>query len=132
MMTRWLLDTHAWLWWTRGDARFGPDARHRLQAAPQQVLLSAASSHEIAIKYAIGRLKLRDVPHRYVPAQLALQGIEAVPIEHAHVLHVATLPMLHRDPFDRLLVAQAQLLGATIVTADPDIARYDVEVLDPR
>jgi PIN domain nuclease of toxin-antitoxin system len=54
------------------------------------------------------------------------------PIELDHVLRVATLPMHHRDPFDRLLVAQAQALGATIVTADPAIARYDVDVLDPR
>jgi PIN domain nuclease of toxin-antitoxin system len=93
------------------------------------LLLSAASSWEIAIKYALGRLPLPELPDRYVPERLRAIGAEAIPIEHGHALAVASLERLHRDPFDRLLVAQAQALDVPILTANPMIDRYPVRTL---
>src|SRR6185503_1297311 len=86
-------------------------------------------SWEIAIKVAIGKLTLPDKPARYVPSALAVQGMNALPVEHSHALRVADLPPLHADPFDRMLVAQAQLERMTLLTADPAILAYDVRTL---
>lgn len=90
------------------------------------LLLSAASSWEIAIKVRLGRLELPDTPTRYIPDRMRAIGAEPLAVEHSHALAVVELPMLHRDPFDRMLVAQARHLQLPIVTADGDIARYDV------
>ena len=94
-----------------------------------ETFLSAASSWEIAIKYALGRLELPEPPKTYVPSRLVRSGATAMRIEHAHVLQVAELPRHHKDPFDRLLIAQAQVEGLTIVTSDAVFERYDVRVL---
>ena len=80
-------------------------------------------------KYALNKLSLPDPPARYVPERLRAIGAEALPIEHTHALAVADLPLLHSDPFDRLLVAQARALDVPILTADPTIARYPVRTL---
>jgi PIN domain nuclease of toxin-antitoxin system len=110
--------------------RLSPSTRSILQSSEHELLLSAASSWEIAIKYARGKLPLSDPPSEYVPASLTRTGVRGLPIEHAHALAVSSLPPHHRDPFDRLLVAQAMLERLTIVTADPALARYDVEILE--
>lgn len=93
-----------------------------------ELVLSAASSWEIAIKYALGRLPLPDPPSVYVPDRMATSGVAPLPVEHTHALHVATLPPHHRDPFDRLLIAQAQILGMRILTADDAFGPYDIEI----
>lgn len=129
---KYLLDTHTWIWSASAPERLSTHARRTLASAEVELMLSAACIWEIAIKYSIGRLELPTAPVSFVSEHSARLGVVSIPIEPSHALHVATLPMHHRDPFDRLLVAQAQLLGATIVTADADIARYDVAVLDPR
>jgi PIN domain nuclease of toxin-antitoxin system len=90
------------------------------------LLLSAASSWEIAMKVRLGRLELPDTPTRYIPDRMRAIGAEPLAVEHSHALAVVELPMLHRDPFDRMLVAQARHLQLPIVTADAGIARYDV------
>ena len=92
-------------------------------------MLSAASSWEIAIKYALGKLPLPAPPPEYVPSRMQASGTGALPITHAHALHVASLPTHHRDPFDRLLVAQAQVESLPLLTADPQLGRYDIELL---
>ena len=95
-----------------------------------ELLLSAASAWEIAIKHALGRLDLLDVdPQSYVPEQRALLGIEPLPIDEIAATHVGRLPELHHDPFDRILVAQAIVEGLTLVTPDPLIARYPIRTL---
>ena len=94
-----------------------------------ELLLSAASSWEIAIKHGLGKLALPEPPERYVPDRIRAIGATAVAVEHGHALAVASLPPLHRDPFDRLLVAQADALGAAILTADPAVAQYPAETL---
>lgn len=124
-----LLDTHVWLWLQTARARIRPDMLARLQPRETGVLLSAVSSWEIALKWALGKLPLPEAPATYVPSRMEHSGVQGLAIEHAHTLQVAELPKHHGDPFDRLLIAQAQLEGLTIVTADPVFDRYDVPVV---
>ncbi len=120
-----LLDTHVLLWALESPATLRADARAAIENPRSLVLVSAVTAWEIGVKMAVGKLK--------APGDLAAQLREKrftpllATLEHG--LHVATLPVLHGDPFDRLLVAQAQLEGLTIVTRDPRIAAYDVETL---
>jgi PIN domain nuclease of toxin-antitoxin system len=93
------------------------------------VSLSAVTSWEIAIKSAAGKLKLPESPTSYVPRRMADQGLRPLPVSHPHALAVFTLPLHHRDPFDRLLIAQARLEDMILVTADRIIEKYPVEIL---
>jgi PIN domain nuclease of toxin-antitoxin system len=123
-----LLDTHVFLWLQAERARLGEHLR-LLEDRRNELIVSAVSSWEIAIKYALGRLPLPEPPERYVPERLRIVGAKGLAIEHTHVLAVAALPPLHRDPFDRLLVAQAGLLELPVMTADPMVARYGVATI---
>lgn len=118
-----LLDTHAALWWLDDDAPLGAEAAALIEAESSEVLLSAVVVWEVAIKRGLGKL---DVPDGFAQALLGA-GARPLPIALEHAALVEALPDHHRDPFDRLLIAQAQHEGATIVTADPLIRRYDVE-----
>lgn len=125
---RLLLDTHVWLWLQHVPERLGADALRDVEDPGNDVLLSAASSWEIAIKWALGKLPLPAPPDQYVPDRVLTSGVTPLPIQHRHALAVAQLPLHHRDPFDRLLVAQAREEAAVIVTGDRAFAAYDVEV----
>lgn len=125
---RLLVDTHVFLWLLAEPDRLGGHIRS-LEDPRNDLFLSAASSWEIAIKTQLGRLQLPDDPKRYVPDRMRAIGAQPLPIEHSHALAVSGLPPFHRDPFDRMLVAQARDLRLTIVTADVQIARYDVATL---
>jgi len=109
--------------------RIRPELLAELRDGRTRLLLSAASSWEIAIKYAVGRLDLPEAPPTYVPSRMQRSGVTGLTVEHAHALHVATLPRHHRDPFDRLLIAQAQLEAIPIVTVDPVFDAYDVRTV---
>jgi PIN domain nuclease of toxin-antitoxin system len=124
-----LLDTHVWLWMLADPARIRPELLAELSSSRTRLLLSAASSWEIAIKWAGRRLSLPEPPVSFVPARMRRSGVEGLPVEHAHALQVATLPPHHRDPFDRLIVAQAQVERLTIVTADAVFDAYDVPLI---
>lgn len=124
-----LLDTHCWLWMLVEPERFAPATVELLENEETVLYLSAASSWEIAIKYALGKLRLPDPPPEFVPDRMLASGVTGLPIQHRHALAVATLPLIHRDPFDRLLVAQAIVEDLPILTADAGLARYDVEIL---
>jgi PIN domain nuclease of toxin-antitoxin system len=124
-----LLDTHAWLWLVIDPERMRPDSRALASDPTNDILLSAASAWEIAIKYANGRLTLSEPPRSFVPSRMARTGAIGLSIEHAHALATATLPRHHADPFDRLLIAQAQVESLPILTADPVFGDYDVAVL---
>ncbi len=124
-----LLDTHAFLWWITDDPRLSRRAREIIADGANRLFLSAVSGWEIAIKAGLGRLILERDPGVFVIEQMAANAIEDLPIFMGHVLRVYDLPSHHRDPFDRLLVAQAQMENLPIVTADPMISLYDVEVL---
>jgi PIN domain nuclease of toxin-antitoxin system len=126
---RLLLDTQVWLWMHLQPRRLRPEVRDRFVDPASTLLLSAASSWEIAIKYALGKLPLPEPPAAYIPARMRRDAVDGLPVTHAHALHVATLPRLHGDPFDRVLVAQAQLEGIPLVTADPHIEQYDVDIV---
>jgi PIN domain nuclease of toxin-antitoxin system len=124
-----LLDTQCWLWGLLEPERLSPEAFLLLENSSHDLYLSAASSWEIAIKTALGKLKLPQAPEIFVPSRMAAQGIAALAISHAHALRVHDLPHHHRDPFDRILVAQAQLEKLTLLTADRIFASYDVPIL---
>lgn len=123
-----LVDTQTWLWMQVDPDRLNDDALELARDPNRELLLSAASSWEIAIKHALGKLTLPVEPAAYVPDRMRSSGITALPVTHSHALAVATLPRHHRDPFDRLLVAQAQLDQLTILTADRVFDPYDVPV----
>jgi PIN domain nuclease of toxin-antitoxin system len=124
-----LLDTHAFLWWVLEDPRLSAGARSVIAAPETDVVVSAVSAWEIAIKAADHRLDLPEPAQTYVPDRIAANGFRELQVTVEHAIGVAGLPPIHRDPFDRLLVAQAQVEGIPIVTSDPAIARYDVDVI---
>ena len=124
-----LVDTHVWLWLNGSVEKLSSDALDLLSSPETEVYLSAASAWEIGIKYAAGRLILPLHPEEYIPSRLVDNGISPLPIHQGHALQAASLPPHHRDPFDRMLVAQAQLEGFKLMTADRPLAQYDVEIL---
>jgi PIN domain nuclease of toxin-antitoxin system len=124
-----LLDTHVWLWWFSGDRQLGREALALIKRAPE-VRFSAASVWEISIKRALGKLLVRD--ELGISGELERDGFTELAVSIAHAEAVHELPALHRDPFDRMLVAQAQVEGLAIVTADDAIGRYGVPVIDAR
>ncbi len=124
-----LLDTHAFLWWITDDPRLSPRAREIIADGTNVLFLSASSGWEIAIKAKLGRLRLPDEPERFILKQLESNAIEVLPVQMSNALHVYALPDHHRDPFDRLLIAQAQLEKLPILTADPQISRYEIETV---
>ena len=126
---RLLLDTVAFLWLAEDDARLSAVAREAIVDPANDVFLSAASAWEIAIKHGLGRLRLQMPPDEYVPEQRLLHRIETLGIDEDATLQVGKLPDLHRDPFDRLLIAQAIVRGLTIVTPDRLIRGYTVPIL---
>ena len=124
-----LLDAHAFIWWVLDMPNLSDPCRSVLADGENEILLSVASSYEIAYKAAQGKLTLPDAPEAYIRSRLAANGFASLPVELSHALRAGTLPRIHRDPFDRLLVAQAQIEGLPILTADPAISRYDVETI---
>jgi PIN domain nuclease of toxin-antitoxin system len=109
--------------------RLGTTAQELVEDRRNQLFLSAVSSWEIVIKHAIGRLDLPAPPETLIPEQMRRSGVAGLPVEHAHALRVGALPAHHRDPFDRLLIAQAQIESLAILTTDPVFGRYAVEVV---
>jgi len=126
---RLLLDTHVLLWLAADPERLG-DAAHLLADPETELLLSAASAWEITIKQASGRLALPYPPRQWLETRLPRLGVTSLPITWQDTAAVADLPPLHRDPFDRLLVAQARRHDLVLATADRVLSGYDVRRLD--
>jgi len=124
-----LLDTHAFLWWITNDPRVSKKVREIISDGENELFLSVASGWEMAIKAGLGRLQLPPNLEHFILEQMALNAIESLPVQMSHALHVYKLPAHHRDPFDRMLIAQAQLQNLPILTVDPQIARYSVKVI---
>lgn len=124
-----LLDTHCWLWWLTEPERMRAKARNAIADGDNDIFLSSVSSWEIAIKYSLGKLPLPAPPEKYVMSRLQTCGFETLAISQLHASRVASLPLHHRDPFDRLLVAQAQIEKMTIVSVDRMLKPYDVNVI---
>jgi len=127
-----LLDAQALIWWREGNRKLGPRARRAIEAGAPAVRISAATVWELAIKSRSGRLTLKHSLDVWTPEALEARGIEPLNVTIAHALAVASLPDHHSDPFDRLLIAQAQLEDLTIVTSDTAFESYDVKLLDAR
>jgi PIN domain nuclease of toxin-antitoxin system len=123
---RLLLDTCAFLWIVGGAKELSPRARELFSDPANEAFLSAASAWEIAVKHRLGKLPLPQPPDVFVPSQRRAHGIEPLPLDEESALHVAKLPDLHRDPFDRMLVAQALVGGLAILTPDEPIRQYPV------
>lgn len=124
-----LVDTGCWLWSLTAPEHLNKKARELLSDRAHALYLSAASSWEIAIKASLGKLHLPEPPEKFMPRRMAALDILGLPVEHAHALRVFDLPWHHRDPFDRILIAQAQLESLSILTADPVFGAYDVATL---
>ena len=122
-MTRLLVDTHALLWWLADDPTLSSPARDAIADPANEPLVSTASIWKIAIKRSLGKL---DAPDD-LPETILDEGFSYLPVGAVHAWHVRELPMHHRDPFDRLLAAQALIEGLPIVTADTRFLDYTVE-----
>jgi PIN domain nuclease of toxin-antitoxin system len=124
-----LVDTQCFLWSFLDPSKLSEVAKEILSSGQEYLFFSAASSWEIAIKASIGKLDLPEPPEDYVPPRIVRAGMTALDISHAHALRVHALPPVHKDPFDRLLVAQAGAEGLTVLTPDPHIGRYSIPTL---
>lgn len=124
-----LLDTHAFLWWVTDDKRLSVRAKRLIAQGSNEIFFSAASAWEISIKSTLGRIELPDAAERYIPSQLEHNAFQPLPVRIEHALRVTALPSVHRDPFDRLLVAQALVEGLAILSKDRRIASYPARVI---
>lgn len=124
-----LLDTHTFLWWITDNPKLSSRVRKIIGDGKNELFLSAASGWEIAIKAQLGRIKIPDKPELFISEQMVANAIQGLPIQISHAVHVYNLPTHHRDPFDRMLVAQSQLEGLPILTDDPQISQYPVKVI---
>src|SRR5215211_2166953 len=126
---RLLLDTHAFLWFIMGSPNLSASARALIEDGANERFLSVASLWEMAIKVSLGKLTLSAPFDVLIPNQLGLNGIEPLGIEVVHTSVVSTLPFHHRDPFDRLLVAQAIVEGMPVISIDTTFDMYAVQRL---
>ena len=124
-----IVDTHVALWWLADDPRLGGRHREILADPDHQICWSAASSFELSIKLALGKVELPEPAAEFFRKLLGEDGFEWLPIENRHCARLAELPVHHRDPFDRMLVAQAQEEDVPLLSADPKLAGYDVVIL---
>ncbi len=127
-MQRFLLDTHVLLWWLADDAQLGSRCKELIGDSRNQVFVSAATTWEISIKTALGKLSAPEDMDTIVEDE----GFDKLPITLYHGQLAGKLPALHRDPFDRMLIAQAQAEGLILMTADDSISQYSLRIRDPR
>jgi len=124
-MKRYLIDTHILLWWLNGSKELNDSIKYILEKPENQIYLSVAILWEISIKHSLGKLPLQTTLSEMISAS----GFELLSITERHVLELEKLPLLHHDPFDRMLVAQAKSENLTVITVDKKIRDYDVEIL---
>ena len=126
---KYLLDTNVFLWSSGAPEKLNRQATALLCSGSSEVYLSAASSWEIAIKFALRSLRLAVPPSQFIPDALRILSIRSLEISHFHSLAAGALPQHHRDPFDRMLIAQACSEEMVLLTADPVFAKYDVKTV---
>ncbi len=124
-----LLDTHSYLFWRVEPERLPITVRKIFEDPDAELFWSAASSWEIAIKYGYGKLELPDPPQVYLDERLDMDCIKVLAISHAHACLIADLPPIHRDPFDRLLIAQAMHEGLPLISGNKAIRSYPIDVI---
>ncbi len=123
-----LLDTHAFLWWITDAPQLSETARNIIRNSKNSLYWSSASSWEVAIKYALGRLPLPDKPEIFLPKELEKNRIESLPITDRHAFYAGQLPRHHKDPFDRMIIAQAATESLVLLSCDPLFDLYDTDV----
>lgn len=119
-----LLDTHTFLWWINNDSQLSANARSLIEDVSNEIVVSTVSGWEIAIKAQIGKLTIASDLEEFIANQITQNHFTILPIKLSHALHIYHLPLHHRDPFDRMLVAQSKLEELSILTIDPLIAQY--------
>ena len=124
-----LLDTHIFLWFISGDSQLSIYTRDLIRDSDSEVYLSVVSVWESIIKYQLGKLPLPETPEIYLTKQRHAHQINSLSIDEASVAQLINLPLLHRDPFDRMLICQALQHGLTIATVDSTICTYNVDVI---
>jgi PIN domain nuclease of toxin-antitoxin system len=124
-----LLDTHIFLWFISGDPQLSISTRELIQDSDNEVYLSVVSVWESIIKYQLGKLPLPESPEIYLLKQRNSHQITSLPIDEDSVAQLIHLPLLHRDPFDRMLICQALQHQLTIATVDSAIRAYDVSII---
>jgi PIN domain nuclease of toxin-antitoxin system len=129
---RLLLDAHVWLWMALEPERLGVTARSILTSRANGLFLSIATAWEMAVKHSRGKLELPVDPADYVRTRLSISQVTLLPVTLDHIAALSSLPERHRDPFDRMLVAQAKVEGLSLVTADPHVLAYPVATIDAR
>ncbi len=128
---KFLIDTQVFLWIFIEPKRFSRAGRVFIEDVDNSdFYLSYASSWEIAIKYGLGKLKLPKPPEEFIPERIFVSEYLHLPISLNHVFGVHSLPRIHRDPFDRLIVSQTKVEGMTLLTADPELLKYDIQTLE--
>ena len=125
-----LLDTHIFLWMFLNPSHISANVEFLIKDTGNEIFLSAISSWEISIKYSVGKLKLPDAPEIYVPERIKRANLRRLEITHEHTLAIANLPQIHKDPFDRLLITQANVENLTLLSADGVFSRYSVKLID--
>ena len=126
---RCLLDTHIFIWWIVDDPRLGRPARDAIADPANRLYLSAASTWEIMIKARLGKLALPECPEAFIDRQLGANAMEPLPITVQHTMGLKSLEDVHKDPFDRMLIAQANDEDMVLITDDPLIKKYAVRTL---
>jgi PIN domain nuclease of toxin-antitoxin system len=126
---KFLIDTQCFLWGTTAPERLRQEAVDLIASTENAVIFSAVSALEIAIKFSIGKLQLPEPPEIYVPSRVSTLSLVMLPVFLSHALQVAVLPHHHRDPFDRLLIAQSQIERVPLMTADATFVKYDIEII---
>ncbi len=124
-----LLDTCTFLWIAADDPALSESARETFRNPDNEVYLSSVSTWEIAVKHSMGRLPLPEPPATCIPRWRQEHGIEALPLDEDSTLHLCRLPEMHRDPFDRMLICQALVLGMVLLTPDQAVVQYPVRTL---
>jgi PIN domain nuclease of toxin-antitoxin system len=124
-----LLDTHAFIWWSTNDPQLSQTARDTIADPSNTILFSVVNAWEIIIKQGTGKLTLPEPATTYIPSRIAANQFVTMPVNLSHILQVASLPDLHRDPFDRLLIAQSQTEQIPIITIDRYVVQYPIDVI---
>lgn len=124
-----LLDTHAFLWWITNDPRISSKVSEIMADGLNELYLSAASIWEIAIKSQLGRLKLPENPDIYLTEQMAFNAVQSLSITIYHAFRIYSLPDIHKDPFDRIIIAQALSENMPVLTRDGNIPKYGIQTI---
>lgn len=124
-----LLDTHIFLWFISGDTKLSTDVQDSIRDPNNEIYLSVISVWEATVKYQLGKLPLPEPPETYLPRQRDLHQIASLSLDESSVIQLSKLPLLHRDPFDRMLICQALQNGLTIATVDTAVRAYSVSVI---